>query len=159
MFFGLWVNELFHRNVNQSLPGCNGLLLLCVELVLDDLEDLLLVGRLLLPVKPITGGSTAGGGTCRDHRENGWLLRTVRDAVYSVCTEVSYLPQLGKETVYFLLLAGVQGLDLTHVPRDGKMEKMRNKILTRKKEIMRVKKQEEWTRRAKCSRKCWTSLF
>lgn len=34
-----------------------------MELVLDDLEDLLLVGRLLLPVKPITGGSTAAGGT------------------------------------------------------------------------------------------------
>lgn len=45
-------------------PGCNGLLLPCEELVLEDLEDLLLVGRLLLPVKVITGGSTAAGGTC-----------------------------------------------------------------------------------------------
>lgn len=48
---------------DKVLPGCNGLLLPCVELVLDDLEDLLLVGRLLLPVKVITGGSTAAGGT------------------------------------------------------------------------------------------------
>ena len=47
----------------MSLPGCNGLLLPWVELVLDDLDDLLLVGRLLLPVKPITGGSTVAGGT------------------------------------------------------------------------------------------------
>lgn len=34
-----------------------------MELALDDLEDLLLVGRLLLPVNVITGGSTAAGGT------------------------------------------------------------------------------------------------
>lgn len=55
---------LYYKCLNNSLPGCNGLLLPCVELVLDDLEDLLLVGRLLLPVKAITGGSTAAGGTC-----------------------------------------------------------------------------------------------
>lgn len=48
----------------MRLPGCNGLLLPCVELVLDDFEDLLLVGRLLLPLKVITGGSTAAGGIC-----------------------------------------------------------------------------------------------
>lgn len=48
----------------MALPGCNGLLLPCVEQVLDDFEDLLLVGRLLLLVKVITGGSTAAGGTC-----------------------------------------------------------------------------------------------
>lgn len=47
----------------MSLPGCNGLLLPCVELVLDDFEDLLFVGLLLRPVKVITGGSTAAGGT------------------------------------------------------------------------------------------------
>lgn len=35
-----------------------------MEPVLDDFEDLFLVGRLLLPVKVITGGSTAAGGTC-----------------------------------------------------------------------------------------------
>lgn len=46
-----------------SLPCCSGLLLPCVELVLDDLEDLLLVGRLLLPGSAITGGTTAAGGT------------------------------------------------------------------------------------------------
>lgn len=62
-------------------------------------------------------------------------------------TEASYLPQLGKETVYFLLLAGVEGLDLTHVPGDRNrgMKYMRNKILTgkRKKELMRVRKQRD----------------
>ena len=49
---------------NKGLLGCNGLLLPCVELVLDDFEDLLLVGLLLLPVNDITGGSTVAGGTC-----------------------------------------------------------------------------------------------
>lgn len=93
-----------------------------MELVLDDLEDLLLVGRLLLPVNVITGGSTAAGGTYTRPREE-WLLATycMRHDVYSVCTDVtkvSYLSKLGKETVYFLLLARVEGLNLTHVP-DG----------------------------------------
>jgi len=40
-----------------------------MELVLEDLEDLLLVGRLLLPVKPKTGGSTAAGGTYSESKE------------------------------------------------------------------------------------------
>lgn len=53
-----------HTGSIMDLPGCKGLLLPCVELVLDDFEDLLLVGRLLLPVKVMTGGSTAAGGTC-----------------------------------------------------------------------------------------------
>lgn len=53
-----------YRCSAMGLPGCNGLLLPCVEPVLDDFEDLFLVGRLLLPVKVITGGSTAAGGTC-----------------------------------------------------------------------------------------------
>lgn len=61
----------------MGLPGCNGLLLPCVELVLEDFEDLLLVGRLLLPVKVITGGSTAAGGTCTDHEKDVYLLHTV----------------------------------------------------------------------------------
>lgn len=55
--------------LNKRLPGCNGLLLLCTELVLDDLDDLLLVGRLLLPVEPKTGGSTAVGGTYTESEE------------------------------------------------------------------------------------------
>lgn len=45
----------------------------------------------------------------------------MRHDVYSVCTDVakvSYLSKLGKEAVYFLLLARVEGLNLTHVP-DG----------------------------------------
>lgn len=58
----------------MGLPGCSGLLLPCVELVLDDFEDLLLVGRLLLPVKVITGGSTAAGGTCTKITKKGCLL-------------------------------------------------------------------------------------
>lgn len=48
----------------RGLPGCKALLLPCAEPVLDGFEDLLLVGRRLLPVKVITGGSAAAGGTC-----------------------------------------------------------------------------------------------
>lgn len=58
-----------HKCLNQSVPGCNGLLLPCVELVLDDFDDLLLAGRLLLPVKAKTGGITEGGGTCNAEKE------------------------------------------------------------------------------------------
>lgn len=58
----LYMCSSFH----QSLPGCNGLLLL----VLDDFDDLLLVGRLLLPVKAKTGGITEGGGTYNAKRKN-----------------------------------------------------------------------------------------
>lgn len=68
-FWNLVELSLLCKCWNKSLPGCNGLLLPCVELVLDDLEDLLLVGRLLLPVKAITGGSTAAGGTCTTTKE------------------------------------------------------------------------------------------
>lgn len=62
----LYMCSSFH----QSLPGCNGLLLPCVELVLDDFDDLLLAGRLLLPVKGKTGGITEGGGTYNAKRKN-----------------------------------------------------------------------------------------
>lgn len=48
---------------DKVLPWGNGLLLPCVELVLDDFEDLLFVGRLLLPVNGTTGGRTVAGGT------------------------------------------------------------------------------------------------
>lgn len=58
-----YVPKCVYRCLNSGLPGCKGLLLPCVELFLEDLEVLLLVGRLLLPVKVITGGSTAAGGT------------------------------------------------------------------------------------------------
>lgn len=54
---------------HQSLPGCNGLLLL----VLDDFDDLLLVGRLLLPVKVKTGGIAEGGGTYNAKRKNSHI--------------------------------------------------------------------------------------
>lgn len=54
---------------------------------------------------------------------------------YGICTEVnqSYLSKLGKETVYFLLLAGVEGLNLTHVP-DGErgMERYEEEAKQRK---------------------------
>lgn len=75
-----------NKRLNKSLPGCNGLLLPCVELVLDDLEDLLLVGRLLLPVKVITGGSTAAGGTYTETKreKNGCLLHTVCNVTFIV---------------------------------------------------------------------------
>lgn len=32
---------------------------------------------------------------------------------------MGYLPEFGKETVYFVLLAGVEGLNLTHVSGGG----------------------------------------
>lgn len=93
-----------------------------MELVLEDLEDLLLVGRLLLPVKVITGGSTAAGGTYTKSKQVALCCTVLYcDAVHFVCTNVTmmillYLSQLGKKTVYFFLLAGVEGLNLTHVP-------------------------------------------
>lgn len=109
----------------MSLPGCNGLLLPWVELVLDDLEDLLLVGRLLLPVKPITGGSTVAGGTYVNNQgRNGCLQCAVCYMMFIATdvTKVSHLSQLGEETIYFVLLARVEGLNLTHVPGGGKRE-------------------------------------
>lgn len=48
-----------------------------MELVLDDLDDLLLVGRLLLPVKAIIGGITAAGGTYTKRRIVGFVLLNI----------------------------------------------------------------------------------
>lgn len=99
-------------------PGCNGLLLPCEELVLEDLEDLLLVGRLLLPVKVITGGSTAAGGTCTTTTRR--TLTLCRPSIFTVRstngTKVAYFSKLGKKALYLLLLAGVERLNLSHVP-------------------------------------------
>lgn len=61
----------------------------------------------------------------QNRKKSGCLLHTVCGAGCSVCTDVteaSYLSQPGKETVYFLLLTGVEGLNLTHVPGGGKKE-------------------------------------
>lgn len=96
-------------------------MLLCAELVLDDLEDLLLVGRLLLPVSVMTGGSTAAGGTWAAAERRAVSCRFAQHAHCGV-TDASYLSKLGEEAVYFLLLSAVQGLNLTHVP-DGKRRK------------------------------------
>lgn len=112
-----------NKCLNKSLPGCSGLLLPCVELVLDDLEDLLLVGRLLLPVSVITGGSTAAGGTYgRDEGKDGRLPRVAFDRrfiVFVANAKGMYLSKLGEETVDFLLLPGVEGLNLAHVSDGG----------------------------------------
>lgn len=101
-------------------PGCNGLLLPCEELVLEDLEDLLLVGRLLLPVKVITGGRTAAGGTCTTTTRR--TLTLCRPRSFTACstngTKVAHFSKLGKKALYFLLLAGVKSLNLSHVPND-----------------------------------------
>lgn len=126
----------FCKCLNKSLPGCSGLLLPCVELVLDDLEDLLLVGRLLLPVSVITGGSTAAGGTCTETKGKRVACCTLHVICsYSICSEPKgiYLSKLGEETVYFLLLPGVEGLNLTHVSDgEGGNQDMRNRLQERK---------------------------
>lgn len=106
----LYMCSSFH----QSLPGCNGLLLL----VLDDFDDLLLVGRLLLPVKVKTGGIAEGGGTYNAKRKNSHIPFFCDAALIAVfCFLLAgYLSQPGEQTVYFLLLAGLKFLNLTHVP-------------------------------------------
>lgn len=87
-----------------------------MEFVLDDFEDLLLVGRLLLPGKVITGGSTAAGGTCiKIMKKRMFACCVYLESILNVA-KLIYFSKLGKKTLYFLLLAGVKSLNLSHVP-------------------------------------------
>lgn len=53
----------------------------------------------------------------QDPEKNFCLLHISRRTPTEV-TEVSYLSEPGEKTLYFLFLAGVEGLNLSHVP-DG----------------------------------------
>lgn len=77
-----------------------------------------MVGRLLLPVRVMTGGSTAAGGTwaaAETAAVSRGFAQHARPARRGA-TGRNYLSELGEEAVYFLLLSAVQGLNLTHVP-------------------------------------------
>lgn len=112
-------------------------MLLCAELVLDDLEVLLLVGRLLRPVKGMTGGSTAAGGTCAAAERRAVQSLQFTQQLHGGFTHASYLAELCEEAVDFLLLSAVQGLNFTHVSEGECEKKMKKK---KQKEIQPMEK-------------------